>query len=448
MTPERRLLVVAHAFPPSGGAGVRRVLKMVQHLAREDWDITVLTPRRGEQFVYPYDLALLAQVPTDVRVLGTFTPESWVRPGNVPSNSRSSPVPHARVSVLSFRSLYRRVYKQLGALVGIPEATIMWLPFAMWAGLRVLHQSKPRVIFATAPPYSVPLVATALKKLTGIPLVLEFRDAWVAEPARMCNSNIWRRKLETRQEEWCIRAADRVVSVTEGVTRDFIERYARFVDPETFVTIPNGYDREDFRAVSAIKDVTKDRFRIVHTGGLGNERTPKYFLKALQSLFQRCPDLRSKLEVVFVGQSGRFFDGKHMEEYVQTYGLEGVVHTTGFVSRQESLRYQLTADLLLLLVGVVPAKKSQCYGLSAKVFDYALAGKPVLAVAEEGATADFVRASGIGEVVSHHDTVGIVAGVERALAGQFAYQPRQDVLAAYDYTSLMQRVEALLLEYC
>lgn len=448
MIRERRLLIVAHAFPPSGGAGVRRVLKMVQHLARGDWDVTVLTPRRGEQFVYPYDPILLAQVPPDVRVVETFTPESWVKPGNVPSNSRSSPVPHARVSVPSFRSLYRRVYKQLGTLVGIPEAAIMWLPFAVQAGLRVLHQNKPRVIFATAPPYSVLLVATALKKLTGIPLVLELRDAWVVEPARMCHSSIWRRKLETWQEEWCVRSADRVISVTEGVTRDFVERYALFVNPDTFVTIPNGYDREDFRSVPVMTNVTKDRFQIVHTGTLGNERTPKYFLKAIQIMCQRRPDLRSKLEVVFAGQSGRFFDGKHLEEYVQEYGLGDVVRTTGFVSRQESLRYQLAADLLLLLVGVVPAEKSRCYGLSAKVFDYALAGKPVLAIAEEGATADFVRASGIGEVVSHHDTVGIVASVERALAGQLTYQPRQDVLATYDYTSLMQRVEALLLEYC
>ena len=213
-------------------------------------------------------------------------------------------------------------------------------------------------------------------------------------------------------------------------------------------TIPNGYDREDFCNIQAAKGEVKDRFRIVHTGTLKHERTPKHFLKALHNLFQRRPDLRSKLEVSFVGQNDQFFDGKHLEEYVQTYELEDVVHTTGFVSRPESLRYQLTADLLLLLVGVVPAEKSQCYGLSAKVFDYALAGKPVLAIAEEGATADFVRASGIGEIVSHHDTAGIVASVERALAGQFIYQPRQNVLAAYDYASLMQRVEALLLEYC
>jgi glycosyltransferase involved in cell wall biosynthesis len=447
MTRERPLLIVAHAFPPSGGASVRRVLKMIQYLARWGWDITVLAPKRGKQFAYPYDPSLLTQVPADVQVVETFTPESWVRPSTVPPNSRSSQVHHAKVSIAFFRSLYRRLYKQLGALVGIPEAAIMWLPFAVRAGFRILRQGTTRVIFATAPPYSALLVATVLKKFTGIPLVLEFRDAWIAGPTRPYSS-IWRRRIETQQEEWCVRAADRVVSVTEGVTRDFVERYARVVDPEVFVTIPNGYDREDFCTIPAVKDEVRDRFRIVYTGTLAGKRTPRYFLKALHELFRTRPELRSKVEVLFVGKSDRFCDGKHLEEYIQMYKLGDVVHVVGFVSRQESLCYQLKADLLLLLVGVVPVEESQCYGLSAKVFDYALAGKPVLAIAEDGATADFVQASGIGEVVSHHDTAGIVASVERALTDRFTYQPRQDILAKYDYGVLIQQMESLLLEHC
>lgn len=447
MTRERPLLIVAHAFPPSGGASVRRVLKMIQYLARWGWDITVLAPKRGKQFAYPYDPSLLTQVPADVQVVETFTPESWVRPSTVSPNSRSSQVHHAKVSIAFFRSLYRRLYKQLGALVGIPEAAIMWLPFAVQAGFRILRQGTTRAIFATAPPYSALLVATVLKKFTGIPLVLEFRDAWIAGPTRPYSS-VWRRRIETQQEEWCVRAADRVVSVTKGVTRDFVERYARVVDPEVFVTIPNGYDREDFCTIPAVKDEVRDRFRIVYTGTLAGKRTPRYFLKALHELFRTRPDLRSKVEVLFVGKSDRFCDGKHLEEYIQMYKLGDVVHVVGFVSRQESLCYQLKADLLLLLVGVVPVEESQCYGLSAKVFDYALAGKPVLAIAEDGATADFVRASGIGEVVSHHDTAGIVASVERALTDRFTYQPRQDILAKYDYGVLLQQMESLLLEHC
>lgn len=452
MLKRKGLLIVAHAFPPSGGASVRRILKVVKHLANWDWDITVLAPKRGEYFAYPYDPALLSQIPGRVRIVESFTPERlfMIRSVAAGAGGKGANSPTAK---MLFTDHYRKIYKSLGGLIAIPESSITWLPFAAWQGKQIIRKHNIDVIFATAPPFSALLVGTTLKKLTGIPLVVEFRDAWTAEPARNRDLDEKRRWVEKMQEAWVIRTADRIVSVTEGVTSDFIRRYSDVKAADSFITIPNGFDRDDLTELQTdgVKNDRNDRderFKIVHTGTLGGVRTPRLFLHAIHRLIIDQPSLRSRLKVIFVGHCKHFSDGSTIEEYVQNLNLQDVVEITGFVSRDESLRYQNEADLLLLLIGLVPASEAQRYGLSAKVFDYTLAAKPVLAIAEDGPTAEFVRVSGIGEVVSHYDEAGMISAIERALEGNLHHLPCQAAIDEYDYTALMRNLESVLWTTC
>ncbi len=440
------LLIIAHAFPPSGGAGVRRVLKVIKYLTRSGWQISVLSPHRGQHFAYPYDPDLCHQVPETVCVIETFAPERSLMTKSVAAganNRNTSPT----TSQFGLSTLYNIIYKRLkglGQVIAIPELAVTWLPFAVWTGLKIIRQHKIDVILATAPPFSTLLTGATLKWLTGVPLVVEFRDAWIAEPARIYKTK-WRRQLEKHQETWVIQMASQIVSVTAGVTDDFMQRYAQGVKQTKFVTIPNGYDQADF-SISHLRSLkTKDdRFNIVYTGALGGVRTPKYFLEAIQILLTQEPYWRSRLRITFVGLCIRFEDGLELRDYIEAYQLHDVVEMIGFVSREESLLYQRDADLLLLLIGIIPAHKSKTYGLSAKVFDYALAGKPVLALAEEGATADFMRAASIGQVVSHYDQAGIIEAVKRALGGTINYSPNETVIEQYDYTILGQKLDQVL----
>jgi hypothetical protein len=60
------------------------------------------------------------------------------------------------------------------------------------------------------------------------------------------------------------------------------------------------------------------------------------------------------------------------------------------VSRSESLQEMVSASALLLVQPVTTVS------VPGKAYEYLAAGRPVLALAEEGETADLVRASGIG----------------------------------------------------
>jgi glycosyltransferase involved in cell wall biosynthesis len=400
-------------------------------------------------FAHPYDPSLRSEIPTTVRVVECFTPEHWFMTKSVAASEKTNRQ-EDESTTFNVSKIYKRIYKKLGGLAAIPDTAITWLPFAVWQGLRIIRRKKIRAILVTAPPVSSLLIGAVLKRLTGIPLVTEFRDAWISEPARTrvrIGNDKRRQWIERTQEAWVIRAADRVIAVTEGVTWDFITRYSHIEQSRKFITIPNGYDKTDFLELDktdSMNSASDSRFNIVYTGTLSGVRTPKYFLQAIQHLLTERPELRSRLRITLVGLCGRFADGSGIDDYVQAFQLQDAVELVGFVSREESLRYQVNADLLLLLIGLVPASESQCYGLSAKVFDYALTGKPVLAIAEDGPTSDFVQSAGIGEVVSHYDQAGIIAAVERALAEELYYAPRQTVIDEYDYAVLMRRLEAVL----
>jgi hypothetical protein len=125
------LLVISHAFPPSGGAGVRRILKTIKFFEADGWLITVIAPRRGEYFAYPYEPISLAHF-THTRVIYTTTFESiLMRQGTAVGTRGAQP---AVKKTNWFTRLYQKIYR-LGKWIAIPESSILWLPSAVLAGL-------------------------------------------------------------------------------------------------------------------------------------------------------------------------------------------------------------------------------------------------------------------------------------------------------------------------
>jgi len=120
------------------------------------------------------------------------------------------------------------------------------------------------------------------------------------------------------------------------------------------------------------------------------------------------------------------------------------VRIVGFVPRFKSLQYQEYANLLLLIIGTVPQESLGVYGLSAKAFDYAMTGKPVLALAQNGATADFVRKSNIGIVVEPErvDLIkeNIFAWFNRLRMGDFEHRPNYDEIERYNFRKLTKEL--------
>ena len=86
-----RALVVAYYFPPLGGGGVNRTLKLVRGMAAAGWQPLVLTV---DDAAWTRDPDLLAQVPARARVLRIPNPDwgrigrDWPRPADIEARAR------------------------------------------------------------------------------------------------------------------------------------------------------------------------------------------------------------------------------------------------------------------------------------------------------------------------------------------------------------------------
>jgi glycosyltransferase involved in cell wall biosynthesis len=357
--------------------------------------------------IFSFDSSLLDEIPENVPIYraGQLALAETAQKSISPTEVRD---PNSGQDPALLKTFKRRIFRLLKDSLVIPDRFMTWLPYAFFKGISVIRNDNVSVIYSTAPPFSNHLVAALLKKCTKKPLLVDFRDAWIANPARERKYGRMRQAVESLLEKSVIKSADLVVSTTEGITGDFRVRYASET-PEKFLTLPNGFDRDEFNDIEVSRTAlpAKTKMSIVHTGFLLMERSPKPFLEALRRLLDERPSLAHELETHFIGESDTFLDGKKITDYIKEYDLDRVVKLTGHVSRGEATQHQIRADVLLLIIGTVPKEQVMTYGVASKVFDYMMAKKPVLAIADEGPVWDLVKKTKIGEVLAPANIEGI-----------------------------------------
>lgn len=152
-----RVLFIAYEYPPVGGAGVRRSLLLSQHLGEFGIAPVVLTTdlasfqRDKEDLV---DLQLLEKIPHGLAV------------ERIPT----------RPPLIPFRGKLGFWTKSMFVLTDTFASR--WQPELMKRLPDLIARYKPKAIYATLPPFSMARLACSLGQKTGLPVLLDFRDAW------------------------------------------------------------------------------------------------------------------------------------------------------------------------------------------------------------------------------------------------------------------------------
>ena len=412
-----KVLIVSLYFPPAGGGGVQRPLKLATHLPELGIETHVLAPddprwlHRDEELPLPPNATVHR-----ARYLG-------------PSGRKLAEELHG-VSGLR-RELVRA--RSLGRRLLVPDENVSWNATAIPAAVRIARQRRIDVVITTSPPASVHLVGAAVTKASGARWVADLRDSLVAHPHRRAERRLVRAKEKT--SEWVARLvaqSDGIVAVSDAIADE-----ARALHPKGPVAmIANGSDFDDFDGLEYRRG---ERFRITHTGSFFGKRDPRPFLTALA---QSGLDA----EVRFLGDF-RSADRSWAEEL----GLGDRLRILPYAPRRESLELQRDSEALLLLI---PDAGGRGKGvLSGKVFEYLAAERPILAlVPPDGAAADLIRETGAGLVVAPDDVEGIrsalaeLEGSRRAgeLDGTPLSQEWRDRLSrrtrAKDYATFLEEV--------
>jgi len=345
----RNVLVVSFHFPPYDSTAAVEASQLVRHLPERGWAPIVLSARSV------YDQTLPAERVRVHRTRSVDFNRPLVRSGAVDRSAASAP-----------RSTERALARALGGawwqLTNLPDRHVGWLPFALRRGHGLLQEEEIDLIFSVAGPFTSHLVASRLAARSGLPWFADFRDLWTdnhyyrrVEPLR---------SLEIALEERTLAGASALSAATPRWAARLRERFGK----PTWV-IGNGFDPE------AIIDAPPptDRFVLTYTGTLyPGGQDPAPLLRAVARLRDAGVVDPTRFELRFVGRHSR-----SVVPDVRRLGIDDLVTHSGVVPHADALHLQATSHALAMLLWATPAGRGW---LSAKLYEYAAAGRPVLAV--------------------------------------------------------------------
>ncbi len=406
----RKVLMVAHQFPPVGGSGVQRTTKFVKYLRLFGWEPVVFT--RDIKGMPLKDESLLSDIPDGVKIVRT-------RPWNF------AELPG--VLSLPGKFINRRVL--------IPDGERLWQLFGRKKAAETAAREGVDLIYTTSYPYSDHLMGLYLKKrFPRIPWVADFRDEWTKNPNILdYNYNRLRMSIERDMEAKVLETADFVIANTPVMMENFLEGREHLKDK--FTVIPNGYDEEDFIGLND-SPPHNSRFTVTYTGLLYGRRCPDTFMKALSQLIQDGLVDRSKVLLRLIGS----FKSGYIEGLTKKYMLDGVVEKLPYMKHRDSIQHLLNSDALLLLAGT----GEEAFYLG-KIFEYMRTGRPILAVVpEKGAASRLVRESATGCVSDSTDVSGTAENILKLysdwLQGKNSLSPNRKLIESFERKVLTENL--------
>lgn len=411
----RNLLVITYYFPPLGGVGVQRVSKFCKYLPDFGWKPQVIAPQPSA--FYMADSEMLEEV-KDV---------SLYRVGGFDS--------------------FRFREKLAGPLKPKIDSPLRWIAQRFsWPDTQSGYvgpafrqayrlSQKADAIFVTAPPWSNLFTGRLLKRVTGLPLIIDMRDPWVRHPQH--DKSRWKRALNKRNEKNILEYADAVIAATRAHSRDLLNRYPEMAPRINYIS--NGFDSADF---SPRKKESRGRKRgplmIAYTGILGldhiNRGTTLY--AAIRRLRDEEGITPAKLKVQIMGEISSV-----EEERIRRSGVSNFIERIGHLPHNETMRRLERSDLAWLPYHseysdlIVPAK----------TYEYIGSGVPILAtVSPEHETALLVRETCTGCVAREGDVDGVLRGLKLLLDGVFPYDPKTDLIARFERRRLAEKLAGIL----
>jgi glycosyltransferase involved in cell wall biosynthesis len=217
----KKVLFIAHHFPPLGGPGVYRATRFAQHLTEMGYDLHVLTVALSdiEKGTYPSDVSMEKELPKDLKI--------------------------TRISIdydTNFRD--KLVKFHIMRFVWMLFWFRWWEPSARWPrqcmkpALDIIDREGIELIWTSSGPFVATLLGYRLKKRRKIKWVADLRD-----PFTEAYFWVWPTKLHWYFSRWMEKRiwgkADKLVVTCPALKDQYLRRGITTADKITVIT--NGF---------------------------------------------------------------------------------------------------------------------------------------------------------------------------------------------------------------
>ena len=337
----KKILIISYYFPPSTQVGGKRFAFLSQLLVKKYPELHVLTVKK--KYISPRD---------DFMPFGGTVHRTGVYP--------HYPTFKDNLFIRAFLRLWKDYFCLLDFASG-------WIFPALIKGFKIIRRHKINLIIATGPPFSSMVIAFLLSRVTGVKLILDYRDPWSNHNRVFCK--IFGKRINGFFERLSVGQAGTLVFCTRKMKENFIKDIGKHTKATCHV-VHNGFlNRDEIQPLS----LGKEKKNIIYAGVFYGQREISLLARPLLHLLNE--GLISRDTFCF-----HVFGKLNVEdrETIKGYGLQEIIKEHAQVPYERIIKYLKGADILCLLSG-----SDVSYAVPFKFYDYLSVKKPILAVAPE-----------------------------------------------------------------
>lgn len=386
---KKKVLIITYYWPPSGGAGVQRWLKLSYYLAEIGFDVYVITV--DEKFAtYPVtDSTFTKEIHPSIKI---FKTKSFEFLKIYQKFSPKKQVPYAGFSNENKSGWIQKITKFLRGNLLIPDARIGWNKYAYAKAEKLITDLKIDTLITTSPPHSTQLIGLALKNKFKLNWIADLRDPWTdIYYYHQFNHTSFAKNKDKKLEKEVLINADKIVVVSNEIKKLFELKTSKNLN---ISIIPNGFDEKDFEINN--QEHYNSEFKICYTGTIASNYPIHSFCKVLQSVINKIKNVK----ITF-----HFFGNISIEQRNQLEKINGLeCRFTGHVSHKQAIEEIKSADLLLL---IIPDTEKNKGILTGKLFEYLASLNPILAFGPViGNAAEIITKCNSGKTFDYDDFDG------------------------------------------
>ncbi len=386
---EKRILLFAYFYPPLGGPGVQRPLKLVKYLTKFGFHVDVITVKDIQYHSYDENLSSQDCSRKTYRT-NSYDPMSLIK--RFTRNKKTS----------------KKIYfntpegfkKKIRGFFPIDDK-IGWFYPAYKKGIQLCKNYKYNYILSTIGPFTSALIAYYLSKKTKIPFIIDYRDLWTLEPYSRYEYK-FQFKLASYYERKILNASSYIFTVGEVMKDQLVNRFGNHLKNKIHVMY-NGYDEDDFNEVVKHTNNSKPEDKKIIYRYIGNfygHQKVDFFIQALNELDKE--NLIPK-NVVFE------FYGNYYKNTIDSFNKllnKDLVYLFNQVEHDKAIEKMLSTDYLLLFVSSINSQGV----ITGKLFEYLRSRKPILAmIPKAGEAEQILRSNGYNLITTMEDVSTIKA---------------------------------------